>query len=532
MIRRRLAAQAALALAAAALWACAHGSPGSTPPAAPGSAPAGAVRPDPALARAGELPGESALDARPAIPPLPPFDAPLPRQLSLATGLRVLVLQRPGAPLETVQLVHGRGAASDPSDLPGTASLLAAMLEAGSAGKTQEEVAQAADALGASLHALASEDALSVGISGLAARAPEMIALLADVALRPDFDGAEWERVKAQRLAGLRAQRAEPQAAARLAFAAAVYGPHPLARPVPGTPESVARLQLDDVKRFFSTLSPSEAALVVSGGLPAEQVMPLLEAAFGGFRGPARVRAVRPGAQAVLPPQTAPQTAPPPPASARPRLVMVDFPGKPQSVIVVGQPSVPRSSPEVMALRLLNAALGGSFTSRLNQNLREQHGYSYGAGSSFAFGRGPGPFSAGASVKTEVTGEALREMLGEIRRTLAEPLQRAELDKAKALLAFDLVGTLEHSDAAAGAAANMFLYGLPLDELRTFVPRLRALDEGQVEASARRAIDPAALTVVIAGDMAKVLPQLAAAGLSLGKPEVRDADGLLVPRPR
>jgi predicted Zn-dependent peptidase len=539
------AGKAALAAAAASslgtLFACAHHGPSPQAEAASvQSPPAASAQPQPAglassqpAAAVRTLPGEAVLDHRPAIAPLPPFDAPVPQQLALPNGLRVLLMRRPGAPIQAVQLVHGRGGSADPAGMAGLASLTAAMLEAGSAGKTQTQIAQAADALGATLHAYASEDATVVSVSGLSARTGEMVALLADVALRPNFDEGEWARVKAQRFAGLRSQRSEPRAAASLAFAAAVYGQNPLSRPVSGTPESVARIELADAKRFFAGFVPGESALAVSGSLSAEEVMPLLAAAFEGYRGRALVHAAKPGTQAVEPPPAAEPAPPPPPrAAARPRLVVVDYPGKPQSVLQVGLPSVPRSSRDVLALRLLNSILGGSFTSRLNQNLREQHGYTYGAGSSFAFGRGPGPFVAGTSVKTEVTGAALKELLGEIRRALDEPLSPPEIQKGKALLAFDLVATLEHADAAAGGAASIFLYELPLDEFRTFVPRLDALDAAQVQAAARKAVDPSALTVVIAGDAEKVLPQLEAAGLKLGPPELRDPDGKLLAKAR
>lgn len=542
----RAAAAAGLLLAG-----CAHGKPGASapsadpdaraaadsgqranpvPPPAPARAPGAGVEPErtgPAAGAAADegpaLPGEQVLETQPRIEPLPPFDAPVPEQLTLPNGLRVLLVVRKAAPIEAIQLLVRRGGSADPADRPGLASLTAAMLEAGSAGKTQSEIAQAADALGASLHASAGEDATVIAVSGLGARAPEMIALLADVALRPNFDGGEWNRVKAQRLAGLRAQRAEPGAGAALAFSAAVYGENPLARPVSGTPESVAALELDDAKDFFRSFSPADAALAVSGSLSKEALLPLLTAAFGKWAPPAPPR-VRMGRMTQLPP-------PPPPKASRPRLVLVDYPDKPQSVVEVGLPSVPRSSPDVLALRLLDAVLGGSFTSRLNQNLRERHGYSYGAGSSFGFGVGPGPFIAGASVKTEVTAAALGEMLSEVRRAVEAPLTADELSKGKALLAFDLVSTLEHADAAAAGAAGIFLYGLPLDEFRTFVPRLQALDAKAVQAAARRAIDPDALTVVVAGDVNRVTPQLDKAELGLGAPQMRDPDGKLIGRP-
>jgi zinc protease len=194
-------------------------------------------------------------------------------------------------------------------------------------------------------------------------------------------------------------------------------------------------------------------------------------------------------------------------------------------VLVVGQPSAPRSSPDHLALEAVNSVLGGSFTSRLNQNLREQHGYTYGAASRFAFGLGPGPFAARSSVKTDVTGPALAETLKEIEAAVAQPVAPAELDKARALLAYDLVERLSGADALSRGVAEIFLYGLPPDELQTYVPRLQALTPESVQAAAARAVDPAHLTIAIAGDAAKVLPQLAP--LHLPAPQLRDPSGEL-----
>jgi zinc protease len=210
----------------------------------------------------------------------------------------------------------------------------------------------------------------------------------------------------------------------------------------------------------------------------------------------------------------------------RPRFVLVNFPGKPQSVLLVGQPSVPRSSPDVLALELANAIVGGSFTSRLNQNLREQHGYSYGAFSGFAFGRGPGAFAARTSVQTDVTGKAVTEIFGELNRLVAEPLSAEELSKGKALLAFQLVEALQSVGATSAAVADIFLFDLPLDEYRTYVSRLQALTPAIVQDAVRRALHPQEMTLAIAGDAKAVLPQLQAeAALKLPAPQLRDPEG-------
>jgi zinc protease len=458
-----------------------------------------------------KTPVEDPLAQQPQLQPLKPFDAPVPRVETLQNGLKVYLVERKGDGIEAIQFIARAGATADPKDSPGLASLTAALMETGAAGRSQTEIAAQADSIGASLAVGATQDALFVATSAMETNVGPMIELLAAVALRPDLAEAEWNRVRTQREAALVAQRAEPGVAALRVFHSAAYGANPLARPVEGTLASVKAMQLPDVKRFYQGISPRETALIAVGGASAESVLALLRRAFETWQ----------PRSAPLPP-----VASPPVPAERPRFTLADFPGKPQSVLVVGQPAVPRSSPDFLALQALNSILGGSFTSRLNQNLREEHGYSYGAGSSFAFGSGPGPFSARSSVKTDVTGLALGEMLKEIQRAVAEPLAPAELDKARALLAYQLVETLSHSDALSRAVAQMFLYDLPADEFRTFVPRLQALTPESVQAAARRVLDPAQMTIAIAGDKSKVMPQLGL--LQLPAPQLRDPSGELL----
>jgi predicted Zn-dependent peptidase len=463
---------------------------------------------DPSAAAKAE---QAALGQQPQIPPLKPFDAPAPRIEKLRNGLAVYLIERKGDGIEAVHFVVRGGASSDPEGRAGLASLTAALMETGAAGRSQAQIAAEADALGASLAVSASQDALVAGASAMASNLAPVVKLLADVALRPNLAEAEWGRVREQREATLLARRAEPMVAAERAFQSAAYGQNPLSRPVEGTLASVKAVQLGEVKKLYQSFSPQGAGLIAVGGAPADEVLRALDQAFGGWESPAAKSA--PAAQAPVP-------------GTRPRLVLVDFPGKPQSVLVVGQPAVPRSSPDFIALEALNQVLGGSFTSRLNQNLRELHGYSYGAGSRFSFGKGPGPFAARSSVKTDVSGAALGEMLKEIGRAVAEPLQPAELDKARALLAFDLVETLSHAEALARAVDQIFLYDLPAGEFRAYVPLLQALTPESVQAAARRTLDPDRMTISIAGDESKVVPQLA--GLQLPKPERRDPAGDLL----
>lgn len=474
------------------------------------------AQPPPAPAKT-PIAGEEAISKQPPLPPLKPFQAPVPKLTTLKNGLRVYVVERKGTGIEAVRFIVKRGGSWDPVELPGLASMTAEMMEAGSAGKSQADIAAAADAIGASLVVEASQDALTVGGSAMNGKLPAMVKLLADVALRPNFEPAEWKRLQAQREAELLAQRAQPRVAASLAFKAASYGAHALGRPLEGTPESVKAMELAQVKAFFQSFSPKDAALVAVGGVAEAEVVRQLTVAFSGWKAPKAGAAVQPKGE---------------PPGDRPRLVMVDFPEKPQSVLLVGQPSAPRSSPDYLALTLLNSVLGGSFTSRLNQNLREVHGYTYGAGSRFSFGAGPGPFQAFAQVKTEVTGAALREILKELERAVAEPLSGEEMQKGRSLLAFELVQMLEHADALAEGVSAIFIYDLPLDEYRTFVDRLTALTAQDVQAAAARALQPAKMTIAVAGDRGKVEPQLKEErALALPSPQLRDPEGKLVKGP-
>jgi zinc protease len=338
--------------------------------------------------------------------------------------------------------------------------------------------------------------------------------LLADIVLRPNLTAKDWQKVQAQRLGELTAARNQPQVGARAAFRAALYGNGPLGHLPEGTLAAVRKLRLVDVKTFLASVSPSESAIIAVGSASTGAVRSAMELAFGNWK-PARVSAGTARTQLAAP--------------SRPRFVMVNFPGKPQSVLLVGQPAVPRSSSDVLPLELANAIVGGSFTSRLNQNLREQHGYSYGAGSAFAFGTGPGPFAARTSVQTDVTGKAVVEVFSELHRLVAEPLSAEELNKGKALLAFQLVESLQSVAATVRGVAEIFLYELPVDEYRTYVTRLKALTPAVVQDAVRRTLHPEQMTLAIAGDAKAVLPQLQAeTTLQLPPPQLRDAEGKLL----
>jgi predicted Zn-dependent peptidase len=266
-------------------------------------------------------------------------------------------------------------------------------------------------------------------------------------------------------------------------------------------------MTLADVKKFYGSVLAGDCALFASGGVPAAEVRALIAKRFASLPAGA----------------TGPATVPPPPASG-PRIILVDKPGAPQSVLRYGE-AVAEVTPlsERVADSLFNTILGGGFTSRLNQNLREKHGYTYGAGSRFAWSRHGGPFSADSAVKADVTGPAIHEMEAEVSGILAQGLTSEELDKAKALSVEGLVEALESSGGTAQAFARLWMLGRSLDEISQQIPALRAIALDDVKAAAAKSLKAQALTLVIVGDAATVLPQLQKEGL--GAPEIWAVEG-------
>jgi zinc protease len=304
-------------------------------------------------------------------------------------------------------------------------------------------------------------------------------------------------------------RRDQPDAVAGVVADLVLFGPgHPYGRPVAGWPRTVQAIAAPDLRQFYEGhWRPNNAALIVAGAFEPARLKPLLQAALGGW-----------AAKPVPPVPAAPAAAP-----DRPRFVLVDKPGAPQTVLRLVGPGAARSSPDRPGLSLLATVLGGSFTSRLNANLRERNGYTYGAAAGFAFLRQPGAFSARSSVFTKVTDAALGEMFKEIAALTAAPVTADELGKAQAILQQRLAQALATTSGTAESYADIVLYGLPLDEPRRFANKLAAARPPALERLARAAVVRDALTVVAVGDRQAIETGLRAQGLPA--PELRDADG-------
>jgi zinc protease len=449
---------------------------------------------------------------QPKAGPLKPLQLGTPASFKLANGLTVLLAERKGLPVVAATLVVRTGSDANPPDMPGLANFTAAMLDEGTSTRNALQIADEVAQYGATLGTASTMDSSSVVARSLTKNFGPVLVVMADVAQRPSFPQEEIDRQRASRLATLVQQRENPSIVAQRALYASLYGPkHPYGYMEIGTEASNKAVTGAAMQAFWKqNFVPNNAALIVAGGITEAELKPLVEKAFGAWQ---------PGTPAK-PALGAPETT-----SAK--LVIVDKPGAPQTQLWVGAIGAPRATPDYAALQVANNVFGGLFSSRLNMNLREDKGYSYGAFSAFLFRKAAGPFIAGAGVKTDVTAESVREMLKEAA-AMAAPPKPQELTLAKDSIVRSLPGDFETSQNAAGSLANIYIYDLGLDYYSKYPATIEAVNAAAAEAVAKKYMDPGRLIVVAVGDRAKIEPAIAKIDPKLGAPQIRDADGNLV----
>ncbi|MEO8078172.1 MAG: pitrilysin family protein [Acidobacteriota bacterium] len=473
---------ASLALSAALL---APAGPVSAAQAAPSPASAQAQAPD---RTAPPLPG-----------PVPSLKLPDIQKRTLSNGLAVWIVEMHKVPVVHVTLAVKGGGGADPEKKFGLASLTAEMLDEGAGQRDALQIADAVDYLGANLSTSSSSDASFVELHVPVARLGDALPIMSDVALRPTFPEKELTRVREELLTNILQAQDDPAALVQFAFPRLVYGPtHRYGTALIGTAAGVKGFTVEDLRQFHrKNFLPSNSALIVTGDVTAAAVMARLESAFGGWKG-------TPEAPAKV--SDAPQL------TAR-HVYIVDKPGAAQSQIRIGWVGVPRSTPDYFALRVLNTILGGSFTSRLNQNLREEHGYAYGAGSAFEMRTAAGPFYASAGVQTDKTAEALTEFFKELD-AIRKPIPADELEKAKTYVALALPRSFETTENLAASLGQMFVFNLPPDYFSTFAARVRAVTAADVQRVAERHIQPDKFAVVVVGDRTVIEPRIKALNLA------------------
>lgn len=435
----------------------------------------------------------------PATGPVRPLRLAAPQKLTLPNGLRVWVLEQHEVPLAQLNLVVLSGASADPAGRHGVGAFTAAMLDEGAGGRSALALADEVEFLGAQLSIQTGFDASTLRMSVPVARLDAALALMADVAIRPDFPQAELERLRTERLTALLQARDDPAALMGLAFPRLLFGPsHRYGTSANGTEAVLKALTVDDLRTVHRThYRPDNAVLLAVGDLTPASALPLITRAFGGWKADGPTPAVAPVPMA--------------PQRTKREVFLVDKPGAPQSQVRIGWVGVARSTPDYFPLQVLNTILGGSFTSRLNQNLRETHGYSYGAASAFDMRLSAGPFFATAGVQTDKTAEALKEFFVELNGMLA-PIPAADIEKAKNYLALGFPGDFETTGELARKLEDQVVYGLPDDYFPQYVARLQQVTPADVARVAKTYLQPGRFQVVVVGDRATVAGPMAAAG--------------------
>jgi zinc protease len=483
--------------------------------AVPGEPPASAQVPTPPAPKEGAGGGAQAVNndepwrnQMPNGAPAKALQLPTPQSMALPNGLTLILSERRGLPVVAASVVLKTGSDANPIDKPGLANFVAAMLDEGTASRNALQIADEVAQLGASLGTGSSMDATTITGRSLSKNFGPLLNVMADVTLHPSFPAEELERQRAQRLGQLVQQRDNPSQVAAQVTSAVLYGDkHPYGFSEIGTEASVKAIARNDLNSFWQqNFVANNAALVVAGDISMTELRGLAEKAFGSWP---RGTPARPALST--------------PASIPPRVVIVDKPGSPQTQVRVATIGAARSSPDFRPLQVMNIALGGLFSSRINMNLREAHGYTYGASSQFTFRRAAGPFQVASGVRTDVTGPSVSEIFKEIRGMVDRPLDREELQRAKDSLANSLAGAFETSADAVANFANVFTYDLGLDYYTKYAQQVNAVTTEQTLAVSKKYLVPSNMVVVAVGDRKVIEAELAK--LNVGKVEIRDTEG-------
>lgn len=466
---------------------------------------------------------KTARDTRPADFAAKPFAPPAPVEFALANGTRVLHWHRPDLPLVNVRLLvpSTSGLLVEPATC-GVTSLAADMMTEGAGDLDAAQFAAALEAAGASFHAWIEHESANASLSTLSRNFPRALHLMAEAVQRPRMGPEDFERAKRVRLADLRAGEERPgrvaaQVAARLLFGEG----DPFAWPSEGTVETVEKLTLEAVAQCQRRSFAGPAILFVAGDITAEALRAALDREFG-------TRPADRGTGIHQEPPSLPFSRRQDPAL---RVAVVDRPDAPQTAVTLLLPAPTYRDPARIRLEVLAAALGGSFTSRLNQNLRELHGYTYGAGCAFALGPTRGWFGARTNVQTAVTGPALKELFAEfarLRREQGGDVTADEIAKVQRTMLAETAASFQTLGGAIGSAVELVMNGLPYEQLARDLAALTATTAEMVNQNSRADLDLDHGVLVLVGDKKKILEQIQ--GLGLPTPEERDARGRPVTR--
>lgn len=427
--------------------------------------------------------------------PLPPRALNIPQfaETRLANGLRIVIVEDRRLPLVSFRLSFSSGDASDPADLPGLTDMMTALLNEGTESRTSLQIAEEVERLGATLSAGANSDYTTIAASSLSTYSDQILELMADVALHPSFPENEIELTRENAKQMLIQQRAQPTFLSSERVASVIFGQHPYAVISP-TPASLDAMTRDILLNFQrSMLIPGNAVMIVVGNVVRDTVIERINHLFERWE-------QRP----------APDTsfAAPPVRTARTAYV-VDRPGSAQSNIVIANLAIKRTSPDFFPMLVLNTILGANASSRLFMNLREEKGYTYGAYSSLDARRVLGTFRATAEVRTPVTGASLKEFFYELERIRDEDVSDKEIADAKSYLTGVFPLRIETQEGLVDQLVQIKMMGLPPDYLQIYRDRISAVTVADIRRVARQYVTPDKAAVVVVGDAAAILDQIA-----------------------
>ena len=444
------------------------------------------------------------------------FHLPVPRSFTLKNGLTVFLTQDTNLPLVTAQLTARAGSENNPTGKAGLGSFNSLVM--GEATKTRDltRLSQDEQRLGiATMGVSSSMDGASSSFTVTSNRTDAAMDLLADIVQHPAYNPDDIERLRKRRLVAIAQQADNPSVIAAIVGPELLYGNTPYGMPVNGTAASIAAVTPSDLTAFYNAhFAPSDSSLSFAGDISESEARKLAEKYFGNWSANA---------------SATPATIPPPPAPPTRTIVLIDKPGSPQTALSVFGLGHPLTYPDHDAIEVMDYTLGGAFASRINMNLREEHGYTYGASSYFSTYRQGGSFLAGGLVRTDITGPALTELFKEITNFPTNPPTPAELKQAKDSSIQSVPGLFETTAATANAESEVFLYNLPLDYFSTEPDKFRAVTPADVARVAKDDIHPDHLIIVAVGDRAKIEPGLKAT--NLGPIEYRTPTGDPVPNP-
>jgi predicted Zn-dependent peptidase len=446
---------------------------------------------------------------RPVPKPAPVIHLPDIQKTTLKNGLKVWLVEMHKLPTVAFSLVINAGSDHDPSDKPGLASITADMMTEGTSNRDALKISEDLDEIGARLNANAGTDGAFVSMSVLSKFLDKAIDIFSDVLSNPLYAQDDFKRVKSQRLTALIQQRDRPPVIANNAFSYILYTPqHPYGNNPTGTETSLKAMTREDLSAFYKKyFRPNNATLIVVGDATLNDIVPKLETSLAGWT---------PGDVAAM-------TIPDPKPVDKMRVYLIDKPGAAQSEIRIGYPALARSTPDYFAVRVMNQILGGQFSSRINLNLREKHGYTYGARSGFSFQKGVGPFTAQAGVVTDKTDSSVVEFLNEIHAMHDSGMTAEELSYAKKGMIGGFALSFETSGQIAGTLQSLVLYNLPDNYFTTYLQNIDAVSLNDVQRVSKQYLDASHMAVVVVGDLAKIKAGIVA--LNLGDVILCDSDG-------